>query len=53
MKVVTSLSSTEEKGQDVENQLVQLSNFARPGEYEIYKEYKENITEQAKSSTSI
>lgn len=36
--------STEDKGQDVENQLVQLREFCKARDYGVYKEYKENIT---------
>jgi len=36
--------STDDKGQDVENQLVQLRQFCKAREYEVYGEYKENIT---------
>lgn len=36
--------STDDKGQDVENQLMQLRNYCKAKEYNIYKEYSEEVT---------
>lgn len=36
--------STEDKGQDVANQTMQLRNFCQSKGYEVYREYTENIT---------
>ena len=36
--------STDDKGQDVENQLMQLRKYCQARGYNIYKEYSENIT---------
>ena len=36
--------STDDKGQDVENQLLQLREYCRLRGHEVYKEYTENIT---------
>lgn len=36
--------STDDKGQDVENQLRQLRDYCKAKNYDVYKEYSENIT---------
>ncbi len=36
--------STDDKGQDVENQLIQLREYCRLRGHEVYREYAENIT---------
>lgn len=36
--------STDDKGQDVENQLIQLRDYCKAKGYEVYKEYTEYIT---------
>jgi DNA invertase Pin-like site-specific DNA recombinase len=36
--------STDDKGQDVENQLMQLRDYCKAKTYEVYKEYSEEVT---------
>jgi len=36
--------STDDKGQDVENQLMQLRSYCKAKGHDVYKEYSENIT---------
>jgi DNA invertase Pin-like site-specific DNA recombinase len=45
--------STEEKGQDVENQLMQLRNYCKAKGYEVYKEYSEEITGTGKKKRAV
>ncbi|MEM2174592.1 MAG: recombinase family protein, partial [Candidatus Micrarchaeia archaeon] len=45
--------STEDKGQDVENQLIQLRDFCKARNYEIYKEYTEQITGTGKKKRQV
>jgi DNA invertase Pin-like site-specific DNA recombinase len=45
--------STEDKGQDTENQLIQLREFCKSRNYEIYKEYTEQITGTGKKKREV
>lgn len=45
--------STEEKGQDVENQIVQLREYCKNKGHEIYKEYTEQITGTGKKRRPV
>ena len=45
--------STDDKGQDVENQLIQLREYCRVKGYTIYKEYKEYITGTGKKDRPV
>ena len=45
--------STEDKGQDTENQLIQLREFCKARNYEIYKEYTEQVTGTGKKKREV
>jgi len=45
--------STDDKGQDVENQLIQLRTYCKAREYTIYKEYTEHITGTGKKRRPV
>ncbi|MEM4590102.1 MAG: recombinase family protein [Candidatus Micrarchaeia archaeon] len=45
--------STDDKGQDVENQLIQLRDYCKAKGYEIYKEYTEYITGTGKKRRPV
>jgi DNA invertase Pin-like site-specific DNA recombinase len=45
--------STDDKGQDVENQLIQLRAYCKAREYTVYKEYTEHITGTGKKRRPV
>jgi len=44
--------STDDKGQETENQLISLREYCKAKKYDIYKEYSENVSGTGKKEAS-